>query len=60
MRSEGQDVSLPKPSGGDRKNSIAVGQSIYYTDYPQKEYGTSSGDYVLQSLSKLIVFFFIY
>lgn len=46
MRSE----SHGSPNGPiDRKGTVAIGQSVFYTDFPPKEYGHSGiGTYTLE------------
>lgn len=43
MRSDASHSGLPNGNNIDRKGTVAIGQSVHYTDYPPKEYGHSSG-----------------
>lgn len=44
MRSE----SHGSPNGPiERKGTVAIGQSVFYTDFPPKEYGGHSGKFAL-------------
>lgn len=44
----------------DRKGSVAIGQSVFYTDYPPQDYGSSGKYYFECNLFNLIFFSFLF
>uniref|UniRef100_A0A1B0CCX4 Putative lachesin n=1 Tax=Lutzomyia longipalpis TaxID=7200 RepID=A0A1B0CCX4_LUTLO len=46
MRTPDSNHASPNTATGDRKGTLAIGQSVFYTDFPPKEYGHSSSDHI--------------